>query len=85
MARRWAKELSVGAVVSVGLIVFAVAVLAITEESRLFYPKVHYWTRFDNTSGLARGSPVRLVGVQIGTVDEIVFPTDLKEFKIKVT
>ena len=85
MARRWAKELSVGAVVSVGLIVFAIAVLAITEESRLFYPKVHYWTRFDNTSGLARGSPVRLVGVQIGTVDEIVFPTDLKEFKIKVT
>ena len=84
MARKWARELSVGAVVSVGLIVFAIAVLAITEESRLFYPKVEYWTRFDNTSGLARGSPVRLVGVQIGTVDDIVFPTDLKEFKIKV-
>ena len=85
MARKWARELSVGAVISVGLIVFAIAVLAITEESRLFYPKVSYWTRFDNTSGLARGSPVRLVGVQIGTVDDIVFPTDLKEFKIKVT
>jgi len=84
VARKWARELSVGAVVSVGLIVFAIAVLAITEESRLFYPKVEYWTRFDNTSGLARGSPVRLVGVQIGTVDDIVFPTDLKEFKIKV-
>jgi len=85
MARKWARELTVGAVISVGLIVFAIAVLAITEESRLFYPKVSYWTRFDNTSGLARGSPVRLVGVQIGTVDDIVFPTDLKEFKIKVT
>jgi phospholipid/cholesterol/gamma-HCH transport system substrate-binding protein len=85
VARKWARELSVGAVVSVGLIVFAIAVLAITEESRLFYPKVSYWTRFDNTSGLAHGSPVRLVGVQIGTVDDIVFPTDLKEFKIKVT
>jgi len=85
MARKWARELTVGAVISVGLIVFAIAVLAITEESRFFYPKVSYWTRFDNTSGLARGSPVRLVGVQIGTVDDIVFPTDLKEFKIKVT
>ena len=85
MARKWARELSVGVVISVGLIVFAIAVLAITEESRLFYPKVSYWTRFDNTSGLATGSPVRLVGVQIGTVDEIEFPTDLKEFKIKVT
>jgi hypothetical protein len=59
------KEVSVGAFVSLGVIVFAVGVMAISKERRLFTPKVRYWSRFDNTSGLADGSPVRLVGVQI--------------------
>lgn len=81
---RATKEVSVGLVVSLGLIVFAVAVMAISKESRLFTPKVRYWSRFDNTSGLTPGSPVRLVGVQIGTVDQIDFPEDIRESKIKV-
>jgi phospholipid/cholesterol/gamma-HCH transport system substrate-binding protein len=79
-----ARELSVGVVIAAGLIVFAVAVLAISEESRMFQPKIRYWTSFENTSGLVNGSPVRLIGVQVGTVDNIEFPKDLKENKIKV-
>jgi phospholipid/cholesterol/gamma-HCH transport system substrate-binding protein len=81
---RAARDLSVGAVVAVGLVIFIVAALAIGRESRLFVPKLAYWTRFENTSGLAKGSPVRLVGVQVGTVDDIEFPKDLKENRIKV-
>ena len=81
---RATKEISVGALVSLGMIVFAFAVMAISKESRLFTPKVRYWTRFDNTGGLAQGSPVRLVGVQIGSVTEIEFPQDLSDTKIKV-
>jgi len=80
-----AKEISVGAVVSVGVIVFAVAVMAISKESRLFVPRQDYWSRFENTSGLGEGSPVRLVGVQIGTVKDIEFPEDIRESKIKVS
>jgi phospholipid/cholesterol/gamma-HCH transport system substrate-binding protein len=74
----------VGAFVSIGLILFAVGVMAISKEQRLFSRKSRYWTRFDNTSGLTEGSPVRLVGVQIGTVTEIEFPEDIRETKIKV-
>jgi phospholipid/cholesterol/gamma-HCH transport system substrate-binding protein len=70
--------------VSLGLVVFGVAVMAISKESRLFTPKNNYWSRFDNTSGLAEGSPVRLVGVQIGSVSDIEFPEDIREPKIKV-
>jgi len=81
---RATKEISVGAFVSIGLILFAVGVMAISKEQRLFSRKSKYWTRFDNTSGLAEGSPVRLVGVQIGTVTEIEFPEDIRETKIKV-
>jgi len=81
---RATKEISVGAFVSIGLILFAVGVMAISKEQRLFSRKTKYWTRFDNTSGLTEGSPVRLVGVQIGTVTEIEFPEDIRETKIKV-
>jgi len=81
---RATKEISVGAFVSIGLILFAVGVMAISKEQRLFARKTKYWTRIDNTSGLAEGSPVRLVGVQIGTVTEIEFPEDIRETKIKV-
>jgi phospholipid/cholesterol/gamma-HCH transport system substrate-binding protein len=81
---RATKEVSVGAFVSIGLILFAVGVMTISKEQRLFSRKSKYWTWFDNTSGLAEGSPVRLVGVQIGTVTDIEFPEDLRESKIKV-
>src|SRR5436309_2966073 len=81
---RATKEISVGAFVSIGLSLFAVGVMGISKEQRLFARKTKYWTRFDNTSGLAEGSPVRLVGVQIGTVADIEFPDDIRESKIKV-
>lgn len=84
MPNKVGRELGVGIVIAAALIVFAVAVLAISQESRMFQPKIRYWTRFDNTSGLVKGSPVRLIGVQIGTVESVVFPNDLKENKIKV-
>lgn len=79
-----AREISVGAFVATGLVLFAVGVMAISKEQRLFSRKTSYWTHFENTSGLAEGSPVRLVGVQIGTVTEIEFPEDIRETKIKV-
>lgn len=85
MALKVGKELMVGVVVLTGLVIFGMAVLTITQESRLFAPKVEYWTDFENTSGLAKGSPVRLIGVQIGTIDGIDLPTDLNQNKIKVT
>jgi phospholipid/cholesterol/gamma-HCH transport system substrate-binding protein len=85
MPRRVSRELWVGIVVALALVLFAFGVLAISKESRMFVAKNAYWTRFTNTSGLVSGSPVRLVGVQIGTVDEVSFPTDLAETRIKVT
>ena len=78
------KEVRVGALVALSVVIFAVAVMAISRESRLFAPKVRYWTLFKNTSGLTEGSPVRLVGVQIGTVEEIAFHQDPRESKIRV-
>jgi phospholipid/cholesterol/gamma-HCH transport system substrate-binding protein len=81
---RASRDLSVGVVVSLGIVIFAVAVMMVSKESRLFVPKVMYWTSFGNTGGLGVGSPVRLVGMQIGTVSRIVFPEDLHENQLRV-
>ena len=81
---RATRDLSVGAVVSLAIVIFAVAVMAISKESRLFVRKETYWTSFENTSGLTEGSPVHLVGMQIGAVSRIVFPDDLRESRLRV-
>jgi len=81
---RKGRTLSVGALVSLALVIFAVAVMAISKESRLFAPKVRYWTLFENTSGLTEASPVRLAGVQVGTVEEIRFDDDERQNRIRV-
>ena len=78
------KEISVGIVVSIGIVIFAVTIMAISKESRLFVAKVQFWTVFDNTSGLTLGSPVRLIGVQIGTVEKIGFDENVEESRIRV-
>lgn len=79
-----ARTFRVGVLVSAALVVFAVAVMAISKESRLFAPKVRYWTLFENTSGLTVASPVRLAGVQVGTVADIRFADDERQNKIRV-
>ncbi len=78
------RTFSVGVLVSVALVIFAVAVMAISKESRLFAPKVRYWTLFENTSGLTEASPVRLAGVQVGTVADIRFDDDERQNRIRV-
>lgn len=79
MTLRYSREVSVGLFVLVALGMAAVGILAIGRESRLFSPKIEYWTGFPNITGLAEGAPVRLSGVQVGTVREVSFQAVGKE------
>lgn len=76
MARRKTRDLTVGVVAALALLVFAVAVMTVGEESHLFARKVGYRVVFANTDGLMVGSPVRIAGVQVGSVVGIKLPTD---------
>ena len=78
------REASVGLVIFAAGLVLMVGILAVGKESRLFSRKVEYWTSFPNVSGLAEGSPVKLVGVQVGTVSDVSFPSNLGERDIRV-
>jgi phospholipid/cholesterol/gamma-HCH transport system substrate-binding protein len=76
MPRREGKALPVGAFVALALLVLAVGIMAVGGESRVFSRKAHYRASFKNVEGLRIGSPVKMAGVQVGTVAGIQLPTD---------
>lgn len=76
MTKGFAKEISVGIVVTIALLIFVVGIMSVGEESRFFAKKVYYHINFPDSTGLRKGSPVNLAGVQIGSVSEIFLPID---------
>ena len=76
MARRPARDLTVGVVVSLAIIVMAVAVMTVGDESQIFATKTRYHVVYPSADGLRVGSPVRMAGVLVGSVQEITLPTD---------
>jgi phospholipid/cholesterol/gamma-HCH transport system substrate-binding protein len=86
MAKRPVRDLTVGAVVALGLLIFAAAVMIVGEESKLFRTKVTYTVIFPETvKGLREGSPVSMAGVQVGSVTDIDLPTEPDAPGIEVT
>ncbi|HKQ70570.1 MAG TPA: MlaD family protein [Polyangiaceae bacterium] len=65
------KETRVGAFVLAGLVVAGVVIFLIGNEKRLFDAKLTYHTSFSDVQGLKTGAPVRLGGIDIGTVSRI--------------
>ena len=68
----WA-ELRVGILVLVSLSIAVVAVMTLGGRLGVFEDKYPLYTAMPSVSGLTAGAPVRLAGVDIGTVDGIQF------------
>ena len=69
-------ELRVGIFVSVALIVGFIVVFALGRSSALFASRNHYTATFASANGLRPGSPVRMAGIDVGTVDSVSFRDD---------
>lgn len=76
MPRTSGREATVGAFLALALIVLAVGIMAVGGESRLFSKRASYRVVFPATDGLIVGSPVKMGGVQVGSVTELKLPTD---------
>ena len=74
----------VGLTVLLALAVLAVGILVIGERSFLFKSTNSYSILFENTSGLAEGSPVQLNGVVVGRVDDIELSGDVEQTLLRV-
>jgi phospholipid/cholesterol/gamma-HCH transport system substrate-binding protein len=73
MKRESSKEIRVGALIAVGLVIIFGAFFAISGQEGFFSRKVELKAKFGNVEGLTVGAPVRLGGVKVGSVERIDF------------
>ena len=78
------KDVKVGAFVLAGLAAVGAVIFLIGDERQIFRSKLNYSTEFEDVQGLRRGSPVRMGGVDIGTVVAVDYATEAKDKNIHV-
>jgi phospholipid/cholesterol/gamma-HCH transport system substrate-binding protein len=69
-------EFRVGIFVSLALIVGCAIVFVLGSRSSMFASRINYRAIFANVDGLRPGSPVRMAGIDVGTVDVVHFLPD---------
>jgi phospholipid/cholesterol/gamma-HCH transport system substrate-binding protein len=78
------SELKIG-VLAVGAVVITVVTIFMLTGSRgFFWQRYRLKTRFTNVAGLKPGSPVRLAGVEVGTVSDVVLVGDQVDVSMEV-
>ena len=70
------REIKVGAMIALGLIILFSAFFIIGGKEGLFSKRYRLYARFNSIEGLNVGAPVRLGGLKVGTVDDIQFTDD---------
>ena len=59
MASSGSRDLAIGAMFALALIVLALTVMTVGEGASLFGKKIEYLVVFPNVEGLSKGSPVK--------------------------
>jgi phospholipid/cholesterol/gamma-HCH transport system substrate-binding protein len=78
------KRFRVGLVVLIALFAVMIGIFMVGQRAHLFVKKFPYETRFDSASGLVAGNPVRLNGVTVGNVLEVVLSPDPADRTVRV-
>ncbi len=79
------RETRVGGFVLAGLIVAGFIIFLIGDERRAFAPKRDFHVSFRDVQGLKIGAPVRLGGVDIGSVAKVAHSDDPRDDRLYVT
>ena len=74
----WA-QLKIGIVSLVALALAIVMIFLVSGEGGMFWQRYHLKTMFDTIPGLKEGAPVRVAGVEVGTVTDLAFVGDRVE------
>jgi phospholipid/cholesterol/gamma-HCH transport system substrate-binding protein len=70
------SELKIGVLIILAIIIGAVTVFMLTGDQGFSWQRYSLKTRFASVAGLNRGSPVRLAGVEVGSVEDVMFADD---------
>ena len=68
----WA-ELKIGLLAVVALVVASTVIFLLSGESGFFWQRYNLHTKFSNAAGLKAGAPVRVAGVEVGSVEDVKF------------
>ncbi len=79
------RDVKVGLFVLISLFILGGVVFLIGDQAQLFSRHTEYKAAFKDVNGLSRGSPVRMGGVDIGTVKSLGYGGDPKDDTIYVT
>ncbi len=78
------RRFRVGLVVLIALVAVMSGIFMVGRRANLFRKKFPYETRFDSAAGLVGGNPVRLNGVTVGNVLEVVLSPDPADRTVRV-
>src|SRR5438034_2421309 len=67
------SELKIGVLTIVAIVIAATLIFSLTGTRGFFWQRYTLKTRFTNVAGLATGSPVRVAGVEVGSVKSVDF------------
>lgn len=81
----YSREIKVGAFVIVALTAMGTVISLIGQEQGLFRAKHQYSIVFADVQGLKPGSPVRMGGVDVGTVKAVDYAVERRDPKLYVT
>jgi phospholipid/cholesterol/gamma-HCH transport system substrate-binding protein len=66
-------ELKVGIVAVVAIAIATTVIFMVSGEGGFFWQRYTLKAKFDNVAGLKPGAPVRVAGVEVGTVKDVAF------------
>jgi phospholipid/cholesterol/gamma-HCH transport system substrate-binding protein len=78
------RNLAVGLTVGIAAAILLLAVLVLGRDRALFTPRDEFTLLLPNVEGLQVGSPVKLVGVQVGVVTDIRLPESGESSVVRV-
>jgi len=78
------SELKIGVLTIVAVTIAAVLIFSLTGTKGFFWQRYSLKTRFSNVAGLASGSPVRIAGVEVGTVTSVALVDEQVEVVFQV-
>ena len=78
------SELKLGVVTIVAIVIAAMTIFMVTGGRGFFWQRYNLKTQFVSVPGLKPGSPVRLAGVEVGTVDSVTPVDEMVEVTFQV-
>ena len=84
MKVKTSQQIRVGIFVFIGLILSMIVIFLLGDGWAIFQRQYTLYSSFKDISGLKLDAPVYLAGIQVGKVEDIQFPADLKDPQVMV-